>query len=640
MSFERTGCGAHLQPVQEPVQELVLAALRFARVPHKTQMLWLSFGILAAATFPQLASAQTAPAQPALAQPADLVLRNGRIVTLEPSAPEAQGLAARGGKIIAVGSNQAVDALTGPSTRVIDLKGRLAVPGFIEGHGHFTELGASKMMLDLRAAKNWDEIVAIVAVAARDAKPGAWILGSGFHQAKWDRTPEPNVRGFPLHESLSRVSPRNPVWLTHASGHAGFANAEAMRQAGIDKNTPDPPGGEILRDSRGDPTGLFNERAQELIEHVLDSYREHRPQAEAEADLRQQIELAERECLSKGITTFEDAGSSFDTVDLFRKMAEQGKLDVRLWVMLRAPQAELEAKLRRYYMVGDGDQHLTVRAIKEYMDGALGSRGAWLLAPYSDLPEDAPNRTGINVEQLPYIRKTAELAIANGFQLCTHAIGDRANREVLNLYQAVFREHPEKHPEKKDLRWRIEHAQHLDPADIPRFGELGVIAAMQGIHCTSDGPFVIARLGRERAEAGAYVWQKLMKSGAVVANGTDTPVEDVDPIQCYYASVSRRLKDGTVLFPDQRMSRMEALRSYTINNAYAAFEEGSKGSLKAGKLADVTVLSRDILKLPESEIPPAKVDYTIVGGKVMYARGQPKAGAARSRVISSPAEPR
>jgi predicted amidohydrolase YtcJ len=570
-------------------------------VTFKTKLMWLAL-VLSAGT--------------AFAQPADLVLRNGKIVTLEQSAPGAQGLAARGGRIVAVGSNKTVDALVGPSTRVIDLKGRLAIPGFIEGHGHFTALGASKMMLDLRGAKNWDEIVAMVAAAAREAKPGTWILGSGFHQAKWDREPDPNVRGFPVHESLSRVSPRNPVWLTHASGHAGFANAETLRQAGIDKNTPDPAGGEILRDSHGDPTGLMNERAQELIEHVLDSYRAHRPASEAEAEIRQQIKLAERECLSKGITTFEDAGSSLHTVDLFRKMAEHGELGLRMWVMLRAPQSELAGNLRRYYMVGVGGEHLSVRAIKEYMDGALGSRGAWLLAPYSDLPADAPNRTGINVEQLPYIRKTAELAIDNGFQLCTHAIGDRANREVLNLYEAVFREHPD----KKDLRWRIEHAQHVDPADIPRFGALGVIAAMQGIHCTSDGPFVIARLGRERAEAGAYAWQKLMKSRAVVANGTDTPVEDVDPIQCYYASVSRRLKDGTVFFPDQRMSRIEALRSYTINNAYAAFEEEGKGSLKVGKLADVTVLSSDILTVPESEIRSAKVDYTIVGGKLMYER--------------------
>jgi hypothetical protein len=557
--------------------------------------------------------------QIARGESADLVLRNGRLVTLERSATEAQALAARGGKIVAIGTNQKVAAFIGPSTRVIDLKGRLAIPGFIEGHGHFTALGASKMMLDLRDAKNWDEIVAMVAAAAKEAKPGAWILGSGFHQAKWDRPPEPNVRGFPVQESLSRVSPRNPVWLTHVSGHAGFANAEALREAGVNRDTPDPVGGEILRDQQGNPTGLLNERAQELVERVLDSYRARQSEAEAEAEIRQQITLAERDCLAKGITTFEDAGSPLATVDLFRKMAEHGELGLRMWVMLRAlraPERELAANLRRYYMVGVGGEHLTVRAIKEYMDGALGSRGAWLLAPYSDLPADAPNRSGINTENLADIKQTAELAIDNGFQLCTHAIGDRANREVLNLYQAVFREHPE----KTNLRWRIEHAQHLDPADIPRFAALGVIAAMQGIHCTSDGPFVIARLGFERAQDGAYVWQKLMKSGAVVGNGTDTPVEDVDPIQCYYASVSRRLKDGTVFFPDQRMSRMEALRSYTINNAYAAFEEGSKGTLKVGKLADVTVLSRDILTVPEDQIRSAKVDYTIVGGKVKYER--------------------
>jgi predicted amidohydrolase YtcJ len=545
------------------------------------------------------------------AQPADLVLRNGRLVTLEKNSPEAQALAARDGKIVAVGTDQAIAKFAGPSTRVIDLHGRLAIPGFIEGHGHFTELGASKMMLDLRDAKNWDQIVAMVAAAAKEAKPGTWILGSGFHQSKWDRPPEPNVRGFPVHESLSRVSPRNPVWLTHASGHAGFANAAALREAGVNNDTSDPSGGEILRDPSGNPTGLLNEGAQDLVEKVLDS------RSRGEGEIRKQIELAERECLSKGITTFEDAGSSFATVDVFRRMAESGELRLRLWVMLRAPGNELAANLSKYRMIGVGGDHLTVRAIKEYMDGALGSRGAWLLAPYLDLPEDAPNRSGINTEKLADVRRSAELAVANGFQLCTHAIGDRANREVLDLYESVFREHPD----KQDLRWRIEHAQHLDPADIPRFAKLGVIAAMQAIHCTSDAPFVVARLGRERAEAGAYVWQKLMRSGAVVGNGTDTPVEDVDPIRCYYAAVTRKLKDGSTFFPEQRMTRMEALRSYTINNAYAAFEDASKGSLAVGKLADMTVLSKDILTVPEDQIQSAKVDYTIVGGKVMYQRG-------------------
>jgi predicted amidohydrolase YtcJ len=458
----------------------------------------------------------------------------------------------------------------------------------------------------------------MVAAAAREAKPGQWILGRGFHQAKWDQPPSPNVLGFPVHDSLSKVSPHNPVWLTHASGHAGFANAEAMRLAGITKSTPNAPGGEILKDARGDPTGLLNEKAQGLVDRALASYRATLSASDRAAEARRQVELAERECLSKGITTFEDAGSPMATIDMLKDLADQHQLGLRIWMMLRQPNALIEPNLKKYFFIGAGDNHLTVRAIKRQMDGALGSRGAWLLAPYSDLPPDAPNRSGINTEDLADIRKTAELAIANGFQMCIHAIGDRANREVLNLYDSIFKEHPEKNG--KALRWRIEHAQHLDAADIPRFAQVGVIAAMQGIHCTSDAPFVIARLGQKRAEEGAYVWQKLMKSGAVVGNGTDTPVEDVDPIASYYASVSRKLKDGSVFFPGQRMSRMEALRSYTLNNAYAAFEDDIKGSLKAGKLADVTVLSKDILTIPEDQIPTAKVDYTIVGGKVLYQR--------------------
>ena len=548
------------------------------------------------------------------AQPADLVLRNGKIVTMEASVPEVQALAARGGKIVAVGTNQQMQAYIGSSTKVIDLGGRLAIPGFIEGHGHFTSLGASKMSLNLRDVKNWDQIVAMVAAAAREAKPGTWIIGRGWHQAKWDPPPSPNVQGFPLHDALSKASPNNPVWLTHASGHAGFANAEAMRLAGVDKNTPNPSGGEILKDPQGNPTGLFNEQAQGLIWRALTSYREHLPLAELAAEAHQQVDLAARECLSKGITTFQDAGSPLPTVDLLKGLAEEHRLGLRLWVMLRTSNAILAPNLRKYYTIGAGDDHFTVRAIKRMMDGALGSRGAWMLKPYSDLPSSS----GLATEDPADIRKTAELAIANGYQLCVHAIGDRANREVLNIYEAVFKEHPD----KKALRWRIEHAQHIDPADIPRFAELGVIASMQGIHCTSDAPFVILRLGPKRAEEGAYVWQSLMRSGALVTNGTDTPVEDVDPIACFYASVSRKLKDGSVFFPGQRMSREQALRSYTVNNAYSGFEESSKGSLAPGKLADVTVLSKDILTIPEDEIPKAQVDYTIVGGKVMYQRAQ------------------
>jgi predicted amidohydrolase YtcJ len=335
---------------------------------------------------------------------------------------------------------------------------------------------------------------------------------------------------------------------------------------------------------------------------------------ELEAQARKQATLAAEDCLKKGVTTFEDAGSSFSTIDLFKKMVEEGKMGIRLWVMVREGNDQLKDKLGSYKIINFGDKHLTVRAIKRAMDGALGSRGAWLLEPYSDLPSS----TGLNTTSVQDITETAKIAMEHGFQLCVHAIGDRANRETLDIYESIFRANPG----KRDLRWRIEHAQHLQPNDIPRFGELGVIAAMQGIHCTSDAPYVIARLGAKRAEEGAYAWQKLMKSGAVIANGTDAPVEDVDPIASFYASVWRKLKDGSRFYPDQRMSREEALKSYTLNAAYAAFEEDIKGSLTPGKLADITVLSKDIMTIPEDEIPSAEVLYTIVGGKVMYEKDE------------------
>jgi len=540
----------------------------------------------------------------AFGQPADLVLRNGKIVTMSAAQPAAQAMAVRGDRIAALGGDADAAKWIGPGTKVIDLHGMLAIPGFIEGHGHFTGLGEFRLGLDLREARTWDQIVAQVARAAKQAQPGEWIVGRGWHQSKWERPPEPNVEGFPLHGSVDKVSPNNPVLLTHASGHAAFVNAKAMEAAGIARDTPNPPGGEILKDQQGNPTGLLREQAEGLVNRV---YRA------AHTDLRKVINLAAGECLAKGITTFEDAGSPLETVDVFRSMAENHELRLRMWVMLRTSNQQLAPNLDGYRTIGAGGNYLTIRAIKRQMDGALGSRGAWLLEPYADQPDSR----GLNTEDPADIRQTAELAIQHGYQLCIHAIGDRANREVLDIYERVFREHPD----KKDLRWRVEHAQHLSAADIPRFAKLGVVAAMQGIHCTSDGPYVILRLGPGRAEEGAYVWQKLMQSGAVVGNGTDTPVEDASPLASFYASVSRKLKDGSVFYPAQRMSREEALRSYTWNNAYAAFEEKLKGSLEPGKLADITVLSRDIMTIPEDEIVATDVVYTIVGGTVAYERG-------------------
>lgn len=541
---------------------------------------------------------------------ADIVLLNGKIVTVESAPAQVEALAIGGNRIAAVGSTPAIKRYVGEKTQVIDLNGRLVIPGFIEGHGHFTGVGLAKLNLDLMKATTWDEIVAMVEQAVKTAKPGQWIYGRGWHQEKWTVKPSPSVEGFPTHEALSRVSPDNPVLLTHASGHATFANARAMEVSGVTRETPNPSGGDFLKDANGNPTGLFRETASRLIRSGSGEPR--RTAEEEVARARHILELASQGAVSKGITSFQDAGSSFEDVDLMKRMIDEGRIDVRLWVMLRVNNQALAANLAKYRTIDYGDGFLTVRAIKRSIDGALGSRGAWLLEEYSDKPDDI----GRNTTSVEEIRETAKLAMQHGYQLCVHAIGDRANRETLNIFEEAFKANPG----KKDLRWRVEHAQHLHPADIPRFGRLGVIASMQGVHCTSDAPFVVTRLGEKRAREGAYVWQKLMKTGAVVTNGTDAPVEDVNPIAGYYATVSRKTKDGSVFYPDQRMSRLEALRSYTINAAYAAFQENAIGSIKVGKYADLVVLSKDILTIPEDEIPSAEVVYTIVGGKIRYRR--------------------
>ena len=542
--------------------------------------------------------------------PADLVLTNGKIVTVDDAMPEAQALAVRGDRIVALGASADIRRYVGPATEVVDLQGQLAIPGFIEGHGHFNGVGTAELQLKLMKTTSWDEIVSMVAAAVKTAKRGQWIYGRGWHQEKWTSKPDPNVEGFPTRASLDAVSPDNPVVLTHASGHASFANSLALQLSGISRTTPNPPGGELLRDAAGAPTGLMRERASGLIRRGIGE-----PPPTAEESLargRRILELASQEVISKGITTFQDAGSSFADVDLMKAMVDERKMGVRLWIMIRENNVVLAQNLAKYRMVDYGGGHLTVRAIKHSIDGALGSRGAWLLEPYSDKPDS----TGLNTTTPDVIAASAVLAVQHDYQMCVHAIGDRANRETLNIFEQAFKANPA----KRDLRWRVEHAQHLSLSDIPRFGQLGVIASMQGIHCTSDAPYVPERLGLKRAEEGAYVWQKLMKSGAVVTNGTDAPVEDVDPIASYYATVSRRTAGGTVFFPDQRMSRMEALKSYTLNPAFAGFDEGTRGSLKVGKYADVTVLSKDILTVAEDQIPTAQVSYTIVGGKILYKK--------------------
>jgi predicted amidohydrolase YtcJ len=535
---------------------------------------------------------------------------------MEADLPRVEALAAKGEAILAVGSDDELEKYIGPQTEVIDLGGSLAVPGLIDGHGHFMSLGESLMGLDLRGAGDWEAIVETVAEAAREAEPGEWIVGRGWHQDKWQRPPTPSVEGLPVHQSLSAVSPDNPVMLIHVSGHGVFVNEKALAEVGFSRETPDPPGGTIVRGPVGEPTGMLRETAQDPVRQAVSEYRARRPQEQIEEELRRQVQLAASEAISKGITTFHDMGETFEIIDLLVKMAEEGNLPIRLRVAIQEPAETLEGKLAQYRMVGHGNGYLTVRAIGEkVLDGALGTHGGWLLEPYSDMPESV----GFNVTPVADIRRSAELAMEHGYQMAIQGIGDRAVRELLNIYEEEF----EKNPEKSDLRWRIEHCQVIHPEDLPRFEQLGVIASVRGIFATSDGPWVVKRLGEERTRERGYLYQSMFQSGAVVINGTDPPVEDIDPVDNFYRSVTRKMANGDVFFPEQAMTRQQALESYTVNGAYAAFEEDVKGSLAPGKLADVTVFSRDIMTIPEEEILRTEVEYTIIGGRVMY-RGTDK----------------
>lgn len=547
--------------------------------------------------------------------PADLVLRGGKVATVDPDLGHAEAIAVNGYQVTAVGSDAEISAYIGPDTEVIELNGRFAMPGFIEGHGHYMGLGRSKQILDLRNVENWNEIVTMVSGAVDKAQPGEWIFGRGWHQDKWDSVPEDAVDGVPRNDSLNAVSPDNPVSLGHASGHAGYFNDAALAAAGIDEDTPDPPGGTIVRTPDGRATGLMRETAQRLLSEAIGIYQGRLTPEEMEQVDRERVMLAADEALRHGVTSFQDAGTSFEGIEFFKKLEEEGNLPIRLYVMVRRESNEImDEALPQYLMLPEGNDFLTVRSIKRQIDGALGAHGAWLLEPYEDLTET----DGLVLETVEDIERTAEIAVKHGFQVNTHAIGDRGVREVLDLYERAWETMG---VEGNGLRWRIEHSQHIDPVDVPRFGGLGVVASVQAIHGTSDGPWIPTRLGDERAKATSQPWRHLFETGALVTNGTDVPVEPIDAIASYYASVSRMMINGERFYPEHAMTREEALQTYTINNAIAAFEEDVKGSLTPGKYADIVVLSQDLLTIEEDLIPDTTVDYTIVGGEVKYARG-------------------
>ena len=552
--------------------------------------------------------------------PASLVLRGGKIATVDDQLGYQQAIALTGHTITAVGSDAEIGSFIGEGTEVIELGGRLVVPGFIEGHGHYLSLGRARQILDLSTAESWNDVVGQVAVAADKALPGEWIFGRGWHQEKWLQPPDSAgdevVDGVPANDSLSAVSRDNPVYLGHASGHAAYANAAALAAAGITGNTKDPVGGTIVRRANGEASGLLRENAQDIVERAVAIYDERLSPEEKFATLREQSDLAAREALAHGVTSFHDAGASFDTIDFFKTLEAENALPVRLYVMIRgASNEEMAQRLPDYRMVAEGNDFLTVRSIKRQIDGALGAHGAWLLEPYADM-QDTP---GLVLEPVADIERTAELALEHGFQVNTHAIGTRANRETLDIYERVWNA-AEPAVDGRSLRWRVEHAQHIHPDDVPRFGKLGVIAAMQGVHCTSDGPWIAARLGEERTRITSYPWRTLIETGAIIGNGTDVPVEPISAIASYYSTVTRMTSKHGAFYPEHVMSREEALESYTLNNAIAAFEEDIKGTLTPGKLADLVVLSQDILTVPDAAIPDTQVDYTLVGGEIKYAR--------------------
>ncbi|HYI77403.1 MAG TPA: amidohydrolase [Chryseolinea sp.] len=546
--------------------------------------------------------------------PADLVVHGGKIYTGNESNHLVEAVAVEGDKIKFIGSEEDVKKFIGQDTKVIDLQGKIMTSGFIEGHGHIMGVGYNELDLDLSQIASYDEMIEKVREAVSKSPPGEWILGRGWHQDKWSVKPDEIVKGFPVHKKLSEVSPNNPVFLHHASGHAAMANAKAMEAAGVNQlsiekyRQEEGEGGEVVRDPLGNPTGLFNERAMDLIE-------EHIPANTAERNARA-LELAIKACQRNGITSFQDAGASRDDIKLFHQFKSNGRLGVRLYVMVSGGDRSLVYEWLRKGPEIDSINMLTIRSIKLNCDGALGSRGAWLLEPYTDRPDFS----GMATLPMDTVMATAREALRQGFQVCSHAIGDRANREILDRYETAFKENREK---SKDHRFRIEHAQHLHPDDIPRFGKLGVIAAMQAIHMSSDRPWAIERLGEKRIQDGAYMWQELLKSGATIVNGTDAPVEPLNPIPSFYASVTRKTLQGHPeggYEPQQKMTRGQALRSYTLDAAFGAFEEKIKGSIEPGKLADFTVFSQDLMTVPENQILKTEVSMTILGGKVVYQK--------------------
>jgi predicted amidohydrolase YtcJ len=529
----------------------------------------------------------------------DLILHNARVYTADARSSVAEAIAIAGDLILQVGRDADVLGLKGSSTRLIDLRGATVVPGLHDAHAHVVGLGASLQDVDLRSTRSYEEVVGRVRRRLSSARPGEWIVGRGWDQNDWAE------KGWPTHELLSAASPDNPVYLTRVDGHAGLANLKAMELAGLGRSTPDPPGGRILRTADGQPSGVMVDEAEALVTSRI-------PRVGRE-QLEDQIQLADRELRRLGITTVHDAGADSETVDAYKRLIESGRIKTRLYVMLRGTLRELAPAFERGPQADVVNRRLAVRAIKVYADGALGSRGAALLEPYSD----EKTTSGLLTTPPDEVYAQTVAAARAGFQVAIHAIGDRANRQAMDVFERVQREVPG----SRNLRMRIEHAQILDAAEIPRFAALGVIASMQPTHATSDMPWAPTRIGAARIEEGAYVWRKLLDAGAVLASGSDFPVEEANPMLGLFAAITRQDSSGNPAAgwtPRQRMTREEALASFTRQAAFAAHSESRTGSIESGKLADLVVLSKDVMRVPPLEILTTAVRMTIVGGETVY----------------------
>ncbi len=537
---------------------------------------------------------------------ADLVLLNGNVYTVDAAHPRAQAVAVRGGRVIFVGSTLEAKALIGAGTEVVDLEGRTMIPGMIDSHGHLSGLGSALRIVDLVGTRSYSEVIERVVARAARAQDGQWVQGRGWDQNEW------GVTRFPDHAALSTAIPDHPVVLGRVDGHALLANAQAMELAGIDRNTADPPGGRILRDDNGDATGVFIDRAMGLVRSVI-------PQ-EGPAETHEGLLLAQAELNRLGLTGMHDAGVGRGVIDIYEEMAERGEWTVRNNVMITPRDLDHYLALGPRRNIG-GNNFLSVASIKVSVDGALGSRGAALLEGYSDEPEN----NGLITVQEEELYPIAIAALRNGFQLNVHAIGDRANRMVLNTFERALEAQP-----RADHRFRIEHAQILHRHDIPRFAELGVIPSMQAIHQASDMYWAENRLGWTRLQ-GAYAWRSLLDTGVIIPGGSDFPVESPDPLYSFHAAVSRQDADNWPAggwFPQEVMTREEGLRHMTIWGAQASFMEDEVGSIEPGKLADFVVLSEDIMTVPVERILDAKVLQTYVGGRKVYdratAEGRPR----------------